>query len=492
MVLSVALLIVLEGLWLYRSYEKEFFDFRRDTNFLLRTAVSEIRDSVLVRNIRPVDGDSIKEIRVERFIDTVKMVISRKDTRDHPTPDTGMKQKVRVFISSTTDTIQSDVLAPLAARIHQLKESRDATRGYIIQLTDDTLDIEILKRKYERSLAQVNIPMNASVELLPAAPVDEHPGPFKRTAQLRRGGKEKPEILFANTVRTDPAVYNPLSHYAASFTGVRSHLLKRIAPEISFSIFLTLMTSGAFWLVYSNMLKQQRLVQVKDDFISNVTHELKTPVATVSVALEAIKNFSAMNDPVLTREYLDIAQRELGRLTSITDNILKTSVLEQKPVLEASEVVDLLEIAEDVYAAMKLMGASSNALVSFEAEGNDFRVRGSREHLSGALYNLAENALKYRSEDPHLDIRLSETNKSVIVAVRDNGPGIESAYHEKIFEKFFRVPQGNIHTIKGYGLGLNYVRTVVDLHHGTVQVVSALGKGSEFKLSFPKATASDV
>ncbi len=253
-----------------------------------------------------------------------------------------------------------------------------------------------------------------------------------------------------------------------------------------FSIFLTLLTSISFVVMYRSLKAQQRLMELKNDFISNVTHELKTPVSTVSVALEALKNFHGLDNPERTKEYLEIAQNELARLTLMTDKILKAAVFENNGVIIHKEPVDLKEITQQILDSMKLLFDKRNAQVSFQTEGSNFVINSESTHLTNILYNLLDNALKYTPEQPQINIALKETPEHLILSIQDNGLGISSAYKKKIFEKFFRVPTGDVHNTKGYGLGLSYVASVMKAHGGTVEVESESGKGSNFIVTFPK------
>jgi len=262
--------------------------------------------------------------------------------------------------------------------------------------------------------------------------------------------------------------------------------LRQIAPQILFSFFLTILTVIAFIILYRNLRAQQRLMELKNDFISNVTHELKTPVATVSVALEALKNFHALNDPKLTNEYLDIARNELNRLTLMTDKILKASVFENKGITIQKESVDLQKTVTQILDSMRLIFEKRQAKVSFTPEGESFIVEGEHAHITNVIYNLLDNALKYSPEMPVISIDLKEISDSVVLSVRDEGLGIPVEFKKKIFEKFFRVPTGDVHNIKGYGLGLSYVSGVVKAHQGSIEVESESGKGSTFIIRWPK------
>jgi two-component system, OmpR family, phosphate regulon sensor histidine kinase PhoR len=238
--------------------------------------------------------------------------------------------------------------------------------------------------------------------------------------------------------------------------------------------------------MYKSIRSQQRLMELKNDFISNITHELKTPLTTVGVALEALKNFKGLDNPTLTNEYLDIAQNELNRLTILTDKILKTSSFENSGVAYNAEPVELDKIIDQVLGSLKLVFERQQAKISFSKEGTDFKLLGSSVHLTSVVYNLLDNALKYRKEIPEIEIKLTATTDALTLIIKDHGIGISAEFKKKVFEKFFRVPTGDVHTIKGYGLGLSYVDSVVKSHKGSIHVDSVVGKGSEFIIRLPK------
>lgn len=278
----------------------------------------------------------------------------------------------------------------------------------------------------------------------------------------------------------------PFLYYSLSFTGVREWVLNKIKPQIIFSLFITLLTIVSFYLLYRNLRLQQKLVEIKNDFISNVTHELKTPVATVSVALEALKNFDVLENPRLANEYLDIAWSEVNRLALLTDKILKTAIFESNGIKLHREHIHMDKLIDQILSSMRLMLEKSNASVAFDKQGEDFVLTGAVDHLANVIYNLLDNALKYKGGDPVISISLKEMPDTVILSIQDNGTGIPAEYKSRIFEKFFRVPTGDVHTVKGYGLGLNYVSNVVKGHGGTITVDSEMQHGSCFTIVLPR------
>jgi two-component system phosphate regulon sensor histidine kinase PhoR len=265
-----------------------------------------------------------------------------------------------------------------------------------------------------------------------------------------------------------------------------AYITKKLMLPILFSIFLVGITVISFVLLYRNLVRQRRLAELKNEFISNITHELKTPIATVGVAIEALKNFNAIQDPQRTREYLDISQNELQRLSLLVDKVLKLSMFEKKEMELKKEEFDCKQLTEEVMNSMKLQFEKYQAKVSLHTEGKDFVVEADKLHITSVIYNLLDNALKYSKENPVIDVQLRSHPEFIEFSVKDNGIGIAPAYREKVFDKFFRVPTGDTHNIKGYGLGLSYVAEVIKRHHGFVYAESELGKGSIFTAKFPQ------
>ena len=264
------------------------------------------------------------------------------------------------------------------------------------------------------------------------------------------------------------------------------YLLLRIAQPILFSVLLLGITVLSFVLLYRSLMRQRRLAELKHEFISNITHELKTPIATVGVAIEALKNFNALQDPEKTREYLDISSQELQRLGLLVDKVLKLSLFEKSGLELHPEPLNLQELVNEVVSSLRLQWEKRHAQVTVTANG-DTRLTADRLHLLSVIFNLLDNALKYSTDNPAIAIQLTGGETEIVMQVSDNGIGIPPEYQERVFDKFFRVPHGDTHNAKGYGLGLSYVAQVVKKHRGTIRVESSTGKGSAFIITLPKS-----
>ena len=309
--------------------------------------------------------------------------------------------------------------------------------------------------------------------------------------------KENAEVPFSimryeNAVHEEENLFNeatigfvhPIT-YKLKLGNTFPYLIKKISIPILVSILLVGVTIFSFLLLYRNLLRQRRLAVMKNEFISNITHELKTPIATVSVAIEALRTFNAMMDPEKTKEYLDISANELQRLSLLVDKVLKLSMFENKEIELTYESINLAQLVNEVASSMRLQFEKNQAVITIEKHG-DLHIRGDRLHLLSVIYNLFDNALKYSNHGPEIRVKLSEEKNLVIMTVSDNGIGVAPEYKDKIFDKFFRVPMGNTHNTKGYGLGLSYASQVINQHGGNITVESSPGSGSTFTVILPK------
>ena len=283
---------------------------------------------------------------------------------------------------------------------------------------------------------------------------------------------------------------NPVT-YRLQLGNTFPYVIRQITMPILFSIVLLGITVLSFVLLYRNLLKQQRLAELKNEFISNITHELKTPIATVGVAIEALKNFNAISDPDRTREYLDISSNELQRLNLLVDKVLKLSMFEKKEIELKYESFNLTELVEEVITSLRLQLEKNNVEISAAYSG-DLSIQGDRLHLQSVIFNLVDNAIKYAKKDPVISINLEEKGDRVVLRFVDNGIGIPPEYRKKIFEKFFRILHGDTHDAKGYGLGLSYTAHVVRKHGGTIEVISEPGSGSTFIIELPKSAGNGI
>jgi signal transduction histidine kinase len=264
------------------------------------------------------------------------------------------------------------------------------------------------------------------------------------------------------------------------------YLMRRMIPQFVFVLILLAVTAAAFRAMYVSLQEQIKLGKMKDDFVSNMSHELKTPISTVKLALEALNNFDAIEQPELSREYLEMAALEMDRLELLVNSALNTSLLESGKLFINPESYDLEKLVNEVVQAYQIKLLQHNASITMETIGDHFRTGLDRLHTQGVIINILDNSLKYAQDNGpvRIHIRLREYPDHLQLSISDNGPGIPEEYHGKVFEKFFRVPNGDRHNIKGYGLGLSYAAQVMAQHQGSITVNNLPGGGCLFTLTF--------
>ncbi len=263
------------------------------------------------------------------------------------------------------------------------------------------------------------------------------------------------------------------------------YIIKTIFPQIIFATILLLITSVAFLMAYRNHRNQQKLILLKNDFISNITHELKTPVSTVKVALEALLDFNLRENPDRTRKYLEMARNQNNRLDIIVNQVLNSSAFENGGDFLVKSKINLVVLIKEVLSGMRYRFTELQASVGFSETSDDIIIEADKFHLQGVITNLIDNSLKYNNNIPEINIGLTKSENSIIITVEDNGIGIPTEYTGKVFEKFFRVPTGNEHNIKGFGLGLNYAALIVSYHKGSIKVENGDRQGCVFTIKLP-------
>ncbi|MCW3088302.1 MAG: histidine kinase [Sediminibacterium sp.] len=399
---------------------------------------------------------------------------------DNKSPDSNIHFQQRVSANAAlqgmtvkTDLVKSHGPGPVPDGFPEKSFVRMITNGRAL---DDTLPVSKLDSAYKKELKKAGIPVAFSIK------------------KGKDDSVHRKDTIAATRFRTSPAVVGFVHPYwyQAEFESPAAFLFRKISAQALFSLFLVAFTTISFIFLYRNLAAQQRLTVIKNDFISNITHELKTPIATVNVAIEALRNFGGLQSPERTKEYLDISASELQRLSLLVDKVLKLSMFENHEITLQKESFDLLHLIEEVMSSMKLQFEKQKAIVTLETTGQNFMMDADKLHITSVVYNLLDNALKYSKEDPHIGIKLERHAEYFELRVSDNGIGIAEAYRSRIFEQFFRVPSGNRHNIKGYGLGLSYVNHIVKQHHGFIEVESELGKGSTFIVKLPFAETGEV
>lgn len=474
MILSLCLLVVFQAYWLRKTYRDEFGSLRRELNVLLRETT--IRQQMMASM-----ADS--GLKFRKANDSAKLPITNRIIIQGATPsnepaavrwqmnmktkgDSATKQGASVVVTGFP-------MGPIGRRDFRDENFQTDELVVWIPLMERNTQsnwLSMLDSSYRKALKENYIRLQYVLQ--PMSP--------SRFDSLQRRDSARMNVYIRRGF--------PLQDFTmieARFENPFWLLVYHMRWSVAFSLIMLSITTLAFLFLYKNLQTQQRLALLKSDFISNITHELKTPIATVGVAIEALRNFDAIHNPDRTREYLDISASELQRLSMLVDKVLRLSMFEQNKMELTKEPVDLKELVQEVMQSMKLQFEKRNAVVEFTPSNTDAMVLGDKLHLLSVVYNLLDNAMKYSAEKPWIQIAIYQQDSGLQLRVKDNGIGIAPEYRLKVFDKFFRVPHGNTHNVKGYGLGLSYVHEVIQKHGGTIVVQAAEPNGSEFIMNLP-------
>jgi two-component system phosphate regulon sensor histidine kinase PhoR len=233
------------------------------------------------------------------------------------------------------------------------------------------------------------------------------------------------------------------------------------------------------------MAKQKKISMIKTDFINNMTHEFKTPIATINLALDAIRNPIVIDDNEKVLKYVSMIKEENKRMHAQVENVLRISKLEKKQIDMDKIAVDYFEILEDAISHTALLLEDKNGIVETHCSQTMSEGLGNEFHLTNVFVNIIENAIKYSESSPKIDIFIENTVKFLTVKIKDKGIGMSKSAQKQAFEKFYREQAGNVHDVKGHGLGLAYVKEIIDNHQGRVFIESEKGKGSAFTVILP-------
>ena len=280
-------------------------------------------------------------------------------------------------------------------------------------------------------------------------------------------------------------VINPPHFLSIYFPHQKGYLLKTMWMMLLTSVLLLLTIVGTFTYTIKTIFKQKKLSEVKNDFISNMTHELKTPIATISLACEALTDKDMLANNNTRDSYVGMINQENKRLGLLVESVLKSATWDKGDLKLKKEEVDLHDIIKRAVENISIQVQNKSGVIFQELNASNFIVNADRIHLTNLIYNLLDNANKYSPSNPEITIATKNYKDGMMLKIIDKGMGIKRENLSKIFDKFYRVPTGNVHNVKGFGLGLNYVKAIAEKHGGEITVESDYGKGTTFKIYIP-------
>ena len=340
------------------------------------------------------------------------------------------------------------------------------TSKVVISITEDTIQIKKMDSLVDIELMRRDINIDKSLEFV--NPNGQKQTPFEDI-------KNRAGQLTYSTSSLLPKG-SSLNLY---FTNYKATLFKRILGGIILSTVLIGCVIACLLFLLKIINGQKQLAEVKNDLISNITHEFKTPIATISVALEGIKNFNTKNDPVKTGNYVNTSANQLNKLSMMVEKLLETATLDGDDLSLNIEAINLNELLQNLINRHQTLAPQKS--FAFQHPENDMILNADVFHLENAINNLLDNAVKYGGES--ISVTLKSVAKEVIIEVADSGNTLGRAEAKQLFEKFYRVPKGNTHDVKGFGIGLYYTKKIIEKHGGSITVATA--PQTTFKIELP-------
>ncbi|MBW4890532.1 HAMP domain-containing histidine kinase [Mucilaginibacter sp. HMF5004] len=530
--LSLIGIIVVQGYWTLNAYRQTKKRFDRDIDTALVRAIGDCKESyidsvrvVLIKRLSSPEiqiridtqfypgpktygynirfykkdiGENIKTRTIDAGLDEAdykryKRRVRYRDKNDLPRllteiafnepevmarilgllKDMDMKQGS----SNIIDYLQNDMDKGNAERIS--KKIQQLIYNGVITLPQNYRRADSIKiaRAYKRELRRMNITANFRLVL--------HDRDIShKAARARYSETGQHSYKYHGFVYFDHGNELTTLNVRATFNNPQYAIIKNMMLTMSMSALLILFTTACFIYILHTILRQKKLAELKDDFINNMTHELKTPLATITVAIEGLQKFNALNDAEKTQRYLETSRNELNKLNDLVTKVLNIASFENNEPDLSIEEVDIDEVINGVIASEK-MKATKTVNITYANADKVSTIHADKLHFRNVLLNLVDNAVKYSHDSVDIAIAVYKQDGMLCFEVKDNGIGISHENMKNIFDKFYRVPTGNLHNVKGTGLGLSYAKSIVEAHGGTLTVNSELYRGCQFIFTLP-------
>ncbi|BAO74980.1 sensor histidine kinase [Winogradskyella sp. PG-2] len=496
----VAVIIATIGIqffWNYKNYQTNKQQLINEVQISLDKAVDDYYASLAERTTMGIflEGDNQKDVfveggKIETFltqIDTLKNEFKNLDSLpiqdiEGITVVRGLKldsmleehDKIHPSVSPETFKLKIDSIKNQNKDL-DIDDFEMLTSKIVISITNDSLNLKeidsLLKGEFDRKKITVDYELY-----------------YDKGKQNRKFSKDFLKPVSDSIFNTDDilkttskSTFLPKkSTLEIGFTNETKVILQRILGGVLISTLLVIAVISCLFYLLKIIKYQKQLAEVKNDLISNITHEFKTPIATIGVALESINNFNAIEDKTKTREYINMSSEQLGKLNTMVEKLLETATLDSDNLELNKESIDIIELFNSLINRYKIQFPEKEFNTSFKVENLLANV--DIFHFENALNNILDNAVKYGGDIISLD--LIPTDKKLNILISDNGNSLSKTNKERIFEKFYRVPKGNTHDVKGFGIGLYYTKTIIEKHNGSIGLDLAKNL-TTFKISLP-------
>jgi signal transduction histidine kinase len=401
-----------------------------------------------------VDANYNRGVKIFKGLKADSLLSSTHNNHSFETPQKNSIEISKHFLSKN-DSISIDNLKNLTSKV-------------VVSIAQDSLDLKSLDTLLQKEFIRKKLNIDYGLS-------------FKISNNNIINYKDSIlQISNLNTVSKSPFLPKN-STLKIHFTNTTKIILKRILSGILISIILVLAVISCLFYLLKIIKHQKQLAEVKNDLISNITHEFKTPIATISVALESIKKFNVIEDKEKTKTYLDMSNNQLTKLNVMVEKLLETATLDSDSLILNKEPVNIADLLTSIIDKHQIQ--TETKTITFTPSDEEIIANVDVFHFENAINNVIDNAIKYGGEI--ISIYLKRQNNQINISISDNGNSLTKTNKNKIFEKFYRVPKGNTHDVRGFGIGLYYAKKIIKKHEGTIQLVLK-DNLTTFKISIPE------
>ncbi|WP_298513660.1 HAMP domain-containing sensor histidine kinase [uncultured Kordia sp.] len=465
---TIAITIAVQLYWNYKNYQVNKQQFMNQVQISLDNAVEAYyadfakQEKMMFISMEATsasnDPRAFEKLRNVNFDSIFTSIESKWQVKS----DTIIIDTGHTHIDNTACTDSCTAFRELSKRFPYPKilKARDSIRLFdqisslYISISEDSLNFNKLKTFLDTELDRKQI---------------EIPYRLQLSVNKKVVGEIGTDTLPSTTLKTysKSAYQKPGEQLALRYANISKAVWKKSMFGILLSTLLSLAIISSLLYLLRVIRRQKQLAEIKNDLISNITHEFKTPITTISTALEAIQHFGAIKDPEKTQKYLSISDKQLKKLHLMVEKLLETATLDSEKLLLKKENVDLVDFVEKVTEKQRTLSAEK--ALSFRSNIDHLSVEIDPFHFENAITNLIDNALKYGGDT--VEVNVAKVLETIEITVSDNGNTIDKSQREKIFDKFYRIPKGNTHDVKGFGIGLYYTKKIIEKHNGTIQLV---------------------
>lgn len=421
---------------------------------------SKGNNSISGKKIKMITSVSFKKLGAVLIKPNEKFTTSYKISNDSVKiiqSDLNVKTKKNQNVKYNTPLGVPQILSVKISKDNQIDPNnlKKLTNIVVFSMTRDSINLKKLSKILNTELLRKNIPVFYSII---------H---YKHNTQFDKyNSKENISLALETDSKSN---YLPKEQkLKLKFSDPTLLTLKKSVTGIILSLLLSLSIIGCLLYLLKIINQQKKSDEIKNDLISNITHEFKTPITTVSTAIEGIRNFNSLNDSEKTNRYLDISNHQLKKLEIMVEKLLETATLESDQLILQKENTDITLLLKNLTERYRMI--SLDKIITFESNINLLILAVDPFHFENAISNLIDNALKYGGNT--IEILLNKNINETTIVVKDNGAGIEKNQRDKIFEKFYRIQKGNQHDVKGFGIGLYYSKKIIEKHNGTIELIS--------------------